>query len=114
MVPHLDSTITYHQSQLTPGLLKKTSFKHDSTAIYKGGKITAFLITTRQRSKESLRSFLVRFQESIVEITDLEEQSAKNYLVVGIDGSRHAILLEELIEKNPRHLYVAFQIAEHQ
>lgn len=37
-----------------------------------------------------------------------------NYLDAGIDGTRHAILLEELIKKNPRNLHRALQIVEHQ
>ncbi|XP_074352203.1 uncharacterized protein LOC141691377 [Apium graveolens] len=44
---------------------------------------------------------------------DLEEPLAVNYLVAGIDGIRHGILLEELIEKHPQHLHAAFQIVEH-
>lgn len=36
-----------------------------------------------------------------------------NYLAAGIVGTRHAILLEELIEKNPRNLHTAFQIILH-
>lgn len=39
---------------------------------------------------------------------DLEESLAVNLLAAGIEGSRHAILLEELIEKNPRNLHTAF------
>lgn len=67
----------------------------------------------RQCSSESLRDDLIRFREAIAEITDLEESLAVNYLAAGIDGTRHAILLEELIEKNPRNLYTAFQLVEH-
>lgn len=47
-------------------------------------------------------------------ITDLEETLVVNYLVTGINGSRHDFLLEELIEKHPRHLHAAFQMVEHQ
>lgn len=67
----------------------------------------------RQRSNESLRDYQIRFREAIAEITDLEESLAVNYLAVGIDETHHAILLEELIEKNPRNLYTTFQIVEH-
>ncbi|XP_074377708.1 uncharacterized protein LOC141719230 [Apium graveolens] len=91
----------------------KTKLQTRFSSNYKGGKITASLITMRQRSSESLRSYLGRFRQAISEITDLEEPLAVNYLAAGIDGSRHGILLEELIEKHPQHLHAAFQIVEH-
>lgn len=68
----------------------------------KGGKITASLITVRQRSNEPLRDYLTRFRSHIAEIIDLIEPLATNYLVVGIDGSLHSQLLEEVFEKEPK------------
>ncbi|XP_074361024.1 uncharacterized protein LOC141701241 [Apium graveolens] len=91
----------------------KTKFQTRFSSNYKGGKITASLIMMRQRPSESLRSYLGHFRQAISEITDLEESLAMNYLATGIDGSRHGILIEELIEKLPRHLHAAFQIVEH-
>lgn len=92
----------------------RNKFQACFSSKYKGGKITESLITMRQRSNEFLRSYLVRFREGIAEITDLEETLVVNYLVTGINGSRHDFLLEELIEKHPRHLHAAFQMVEHQ
>ncbi|XP_074374819.1 uncharacterized protein LOC141715222 [Apium graveolens] len=91
----------------------KTKFQMRFSSNYKGGKITASLIMMRQRPSESLRSYLGCFRQAISEITDLEEPLAVNYLAAGIDGSKHGILLEELIEKHPQHLHAAFQIVEH-
>lgn len=54
-----------------------------------------------------------RFRNAIAEILDLTEQLAINYLAAGIDGSRHATLLEDFFEKNARTLQAAFQIVEH-
>ncbi|XP_074359687.1 uncharacterized protein LOC141699739 [Apium graveolens] len=92
----------------------KTKFQTRFSSNYKGGKITASLITMRQRPSESLRSYLGHFRQAISEITDLEVPLAVNYLAAGIDGSRHGILLEEIIEKHPQHLHAVFQIVEHQ
>ncbi|XP_074362650.1 uncharacterized protein LOC141702951 [Apium graveolens] len=92
----------------------KTKFQTRFSSNYKGGgKITASFITMRQRPSESLRSYLGRFRQAISEITVLEEPLAVNYLAAGIDGSRHGILLEDLIEKHPQYLHAAFQIVEH-
>ncbi|XP_074327680.1 uncharacterized protein LOC141665590 [Apium graveolens] len=38
---------------------------------------------------------------------------AINFLTVGIDKSRHGLLLEEIFEKRPKTLQAAFQIIEH-
>ncbi|XP_074346842.1 uncharacterized protein LOC141685650 [Apium graveolens] len=91
----------------------KTKFQTRFSSNYKGEKIMASLITMCQRPRESLRSYLGRFRQAISEITDLEEPLAVNYSAAGSDGSRHGILLEELIEKYPQHLHATFQIIEH-
>lgn len=79
----------------------------------KGGKITASLITVYQRSNESLRSYLTRFRAHIAEITDLVDPLAVNYLIAGIDRTRHSQLLDELFEKEPKTLQMAIKIIEH-
>lgn len=78
----------------------------------KGGKITASLITVRQRSNETLRDYLSRFQDHIAEITDLIEPLAINYLIAGIDRSRHNQLLKEFFEMEPKMLQATIKIIE--
>ncbi|XP_074360678.1 uncharacterized protein LOC141700927 [Apium graveolens] len=91
----------------------KSKFQARFSSNYKGIKVTASLMTMHQRCGESLRSFLTRFREEIAEIPDLIEQMAVNFLTAGIDKSRHGLLLEEIFEKRPKTLQVAFQIIEH-
>lgn len=70
-------------------------------------------MTIRQHTNESLRDFITRFRDVIVEIPYLIEELAINYLAAGVDKTRQALLLEEFFEKNPRTLQSAFQIAEY-
>ncbi|XP_074342949.1 uncharacterized protein LOC141680690 [Apium graveolens] len=91
----------------------KSKFQARFSSNYKGIKVTASLMTMHQRSGETLRSFLTRFREEIAEILDLIEQMAVNFLIAGIDKSRHGLLLEEIFEKRPKTLQAAFQITEH-
>lgn len=79
----------------------------------RGCKITASLITARQRSNELLRDYLSRFRAHISEITDLIEPLAINYLVAGIDKYRHSQLLEEFFEKEQKTLQASIKIIEH-
>ncbi|XP_074351637.1 uncharacterized protein LOC141690764 [Apium graveolens] len=79
-----------------------SKFQARFSSNYKGIKVTASLMTMHQRSSESLRSFLTRFREEIAGIPDLIEQMAVNFLTVGIDKSRHGLLLEEIFEKRPK------------
>lgn len=76
-------------------------------------KLTTSLITIYQRRNESLRDYLTRFRAKIVEITGLVETLAINYLVAGIDRTRHGHLIEEIFEKEPKILQAAIQIIEH-
>lgn len=73
----------------------KRKFKIRFSGNKKGGKITASLITVRQRSSETLRAYLNRFRKEMAEIPNLIEELAINYLAAGVDKSRHSILLEE-------------------
>lgn len=91
----------------------KSKFQTRFSNNYKGGKITASLMTIRQRPNESLRNFLTRFRDGIAKIPDLIEELAINYLAAGIDKSRHSTLPEEFFEKNPRTLHSAFQLVEY-
>lgn len=65
----------------------------------KGGKITASLMTIRQGSYEFLRKYLTGFRAEIVEIPNLIEELAVNYLAAGVDKYRHGLLLEKFFEK---------------
>ena len=67
----------------------------------KGGKITASLMTVRQRSSKSLKDFLTRFRKEVAEISSLIDELAINYLAAGVDKSRQGTILEEFFEKNP-------------
>lgn len=91
----------------------KGKFRTRFSSNKKGGKITASLITIRQRSNEPLQDNLTRFRANIAEITDLIEPLAINYLVAGIDRSRHSQFLEEFFEKEPKTLQAAIKIIEH-
>lgn len=82
----------------------KSKFQGRFSSNDKGGKITASLMTMRQRSSESLRDYLTRFRAEVADIPNLIEELAINYLAAGIDKNRHATLLEEFFEKNPRTL----------
>ncbi|XP_017216818.2 uncharacterized protein LOC108194379 [Daucus carota subsp. sativus] len=91
----------------------KNKFRTRFSSNKKGGKITASLMTVRQRSSESLRDFLARFRNEVALIPNLIDELAINYLAAGVDKSRHGLILEEFFEKNPRTLQAAMEIFEH-
>ncbi|XP_017224785.1 uncharacterized protein LOC108201008 [Daucus carota subsp. sativus] len=90
----------------------KVKFRTRFSSNKRGGKITASLMTVRQRSSESLRDFLARFRVEMADIPNLIDELAVNYLAAGVDKRRHGPLLEEFFEKNPRTLQAAMQIFE--
>lgn len=67
-------------------------------------------MTIHQRSSETLRDFLTRFRAKFADIPNLVEELAINYLASDIDKHRHATLLEEFFEKNPRHSNQPFKL----
>lgn len=48
----------------------------------------------------------------MVEIPNLIDELAINYLAASVDKSRHELILKEFFEKNPRTLQAALQIFE--
>ena len=91
----------------------KTKFRNRFSSNKKGGKITASLMTVRQKYNESLRDFLSRFRAEVAEIPNLIDELAINYLAAGVDKARHGQLLEEFFDKNPQSLQTALHIFEH-
>ena len=97
---------------ITSWAMLKVNFRTRFSSNKRGGKITASLMTVRQRSSESLRDFLARFRTEMADIPNLIDELAVNYLAAGVDKRRHGPLLEEFFEKNPRTLQAAMQIFE--
>ena len=91
----------------------KNKFRTRFSSNKRGGKITASLMTVRQKSSESLRDFLARFRNEVAVIPNLIDELAINYLAAGVDKSRHGRILEEFFEKNPKTLQAAMEIFEH-
>lgn len=89
----------------------KGKFRTRFSSNKKGGKITASIMTIRQRSSEPLHDYLTRFRAEIAEIPNLIEELVINYLAAW-DKSRHGLLLEEFLEKNLRTLQATIQIFE--
>lgn len=87
----------------------KTKFRGRFSSNKRGEKITASLMTVRQKENETLRDFLARFRVEVAEIPNLIDELAINYLAARIDKSRHG----QFFEKNPRSLQAAMQILEH-
>nr|XP_017245509.1 PREDICTED: uncharacterized protein LOC108217176 [Daucus carota subsp. sativus] len=90
----------------------KNKFRARFSINKRGGKITASLMTVRQRSSEPIRDFLDRFRTEMANIPNLVEELAVNYLAAGIDKTRHGQLLEEFFEKSPRTIEAAMDIFE--